>query len=93
MKTLKINLVSILSVILAIGLMSFKLMTEENMQWYEVLPPNGGVQLIGDPINTPDGESCIINFPAEVCAIQLTGPKPTYLHEAPEGSTTAGRND
>lgn len=73
MKTLKINLVSILSVILAIGLMSFKLSENGKLmnKWYAV--ESGGTINPSAPLDAPSeaGEDCLVTAPTNVCAVEL----------------------
>ncbi|MGK6353501.1 hypothetical protein [Parapedobacter sp. DT-150] len=89
----KVNLIWVAAMIIGVMTMSFRLATKTDGQWYEVEPPSGGMQLIGDPILEPDGENCVADFPAETCAIQLTGTPPTYLHQAPGDAPKAGRTN
>lgn len=93
MKTLKINLVAVLAVMISVGMMSFQLATNTTAGWYALGAPTSGGTPIQEHLPSGPADDCIVEFDNDLCAVEWTGTgnPPQFLEQISGSPQTAGR--
>lgn len=81
-KVLKVNLVAVLALFLSVGMMSFKMVSKNNVVagWYAV---DASGNLSPSTIPVPDGTDCSTLIQEDICAVewQSSAPRPNTYAE------------